>query len=129
LSLLPVGVDVNYQTISPDGKWLAMVASAANQANVYLYSIDELAREPAVAKQLTSTPGFKTSLQFSPDSKELFYLENGRIGVVNLEGRNRPLAVAAEMDGRLWFQLDRGYDSSLMLEWMACNRSGPEKAA
>jgi tricorn protease len=36
LSLLPVGVDLNYQTISPDGKWVAMVASAANQSNVYV---------------------------------------------------------------------------------------------
>ena len=32
--------------------------------------------------------------------------------------------VDAGLDGRLWFQLDRGYDSSVMLEWMAgtCNR-------
>jgi C-terminal processing protease CtpA/Prc len=98
LSLLPVGVDVNYQTISPDGKWVAMVASAANQNNIYLYSLDELSREPAVARQLTSTAGFKSALQFSPDSKELYFLENGRIGIVNLEGRSRPLAVTAEMD-------------------------------
>ncbi len=98
LSLLSVGLDVNYQTISPDGKWVAMIANAANQGNVYIYSIDELSREPAVAKQLTSTAGFKSSLQFSPDSKELFYTENGRIGVVSLEGRPRALSVAAEMD-------------------------------
>jgi tricorn protease len=98
LSLLPVGVDVNYQTISPDGKWVAMVASAAGQANIYLYTLDELSREPAVSKQLTSTPGFKSWAQFSPDSKEIFYVENGRIGVVNLEGRTRPLAVTAEID-------------------------------
>jgi tricorn protease len=98
LSLLPVGVDLNYQTISPDGKWVAMVASAANQANIYLYTLDELSRDPAVAKQLTSTPGFKSWAQFSPDSKEIYYVENGRIGVVNLEGRTRPLAVTAEMD-------------------------------
>lgn len=98
LSLLPVGVDVNYQTISPDGKWVAMVASAAGQANIYLYTLDELSRDPAVSKQLTSTPGFKSWAQFSPDSKEVFYVENGRIGVVNLEGRTRPLAVTAEMD-------------------------------
>ena len=98
LSLLPVGIDVNYQTISPDGKWLAMVASAANQSNLYLYSLDELSREPAVAKQLTSTPGFKSGAQFTPDSKELYFLENGRIGIVNLEGRSRSLAVTAEMD-------------------------------
>jgi Tol biopolymer transport system component/C-terminal processing protease CtpA/Prc len=98
LSLLPVGIDLNYQTISPDGKWVAMVGTAANQSNIYLYSLDELSREPAVAKQLTSTAGFKSALQFSPDSKELYFLENGRIGVVNLEGRNRSLAVTGEMD-------------------------------
>src|SRR5688572_28288936 len=98
LSFLPVGLDVSYQTVSPDGKWVALVASSANQANIYLYSLDELSREPAVAKQLTSTLGFKRWAQFSPDSKEIFFIENGRIGVVNLEGRARQLAVTAEMD-------------------------------
>ncbi len=98
LSLLPIGLDINQQRISPDGKWVAMVATAANQSNVYIYSIDELARDPAVAKQLTSTAGSKSSIQFTPDSKELYYIENGRIGIVNLEGRTRSLAVTAEMD-------------------------------
>lgn len=98
LSLLAVGVDVNYQTISPDGKWVAMVANSANQGNVYVYSLDELSRDPIVAKQLTSTSGTKNWVQFTPDSKEIFYLENGRIGIVNLEGRTRSLAVTAEMD-------------------------------
>jgi Tol biopolymer transport system component len=98
LSLLPVGVDVSYQTISPDGKWIAMIANSVNQANLYLYSLDELSREPIVAKQLTSTSGSKNWAQFTPDNKEIFYLENGRIGVVNLEGRTRTLAVTAELD-------------------------------
>ena len=98
LSFVPVGLDVTSQAISPDGKWVALIANAANQANVYIYSLDELAREPAVAKQLTSTSGFKNWAQFSPDSKEIFFLENGRIGVVNLEGRTRSLTVTAEMD-------------------------------
>ncbi|HKR13460.1 MAG TPA: S41 family peptidase [Pyrinomonadaceae bacterium] len=98
LSLLPVGVDVNYQAISPDGKWVAMVANSVNQGNVYIYSLDELSRDPIVSKQLTSTSGTKNWVQFTPDSKEIFYLENGRIGIVNLEGRARSLAVTAEMD-------------------------------
>jgi tricorn protease len=98
LSLLPVGVDVSSQVISPDGKWVAMVANSVNQGNVYIYSLDELSRDPIVSRQLTSTSGNKNSLQFTPDSKEIFYLENGRIGVVNLEGRARSLAVTAEMD-------------------------------
>jgi len=99
LSLLPVGVDAGNQEISPDGKWLLMIAGAAGQQNLYIYSLDELAREPAVARQLTSTPGFKRHAQFSPDSKEVFYLEQGRINVVAVDSRTpRPLAVNAEMD-------------------------------
>jgi Tol biopolymer transport system component/C-terminal processing protease CtpA/Prc len=99
LSFLPVGVDVGAQSISPDGKWVLMTASAEGQQNLYLYSLDELSREPAVARQLTSTPGFKAGAQFSPDSKEVFYLEGGRINVVNLDNRQtRPLNVTAELD-------------------------------
>jgi len=98
LSFVPAGLDVTYQTISPDGKWVALIANAANQANIYVYSLDELSREPAVAKQLTSTSGNKNWAQFSPDNKEIFFTENGRIGAVNLEGRSRTLSVTAEMD-------------------------------
>jgi Tol biopolymer transport system component len=99
LSLIPAGVDVNSHTISPDGKWLLMGASAEGQINLYIYSMDELSREPAVARQLTSTAGFKSNAQFSPDSKEVFYIEQGRINIVPLDTRNpRQLAVAAEMD-------------------------------
>lgn len=100
LSLLPVGVDVYYQTVSPDGKYLLMLAGAAGQNNIYLYPLDELSREPAVARQLTSTPGFKVDAQFSPDSQQVFYLENGRIQIAPLDQRQPPrsLAVAAELD-------------------------------
>jgi C-terminal processing protease CtpA/Prc len=99
LSLVPVGVDVNSHIISPDGKWLLVTASAEGQINLYTYPMDELSREPAVARQITSTPGFKSNIQFSPDSKEVFYIEQGRINVVPLDTRApRPIAVSAEMD-------------------------------
>lgn len=99
LSLLPVGVDVNSLTISPDGKTLLMSASAEGQTNLYTWSLDELGRDQGVARQLTSTPGFKTDAQFSPDGKEVFFLEQGRVGIINMDTRQpRPLAVTAEMD-------------------------------
>ncbi len=99
LSFIPVGVDAGTMKISPDGKWVLMTASAEGQQNLYLYSLDELAREPAVARQLTSTPGFKSDAQFTPDSKQVFYLEGGRINIINIDTRQvRPLAVTAEMD-------------------------------
>ncbi len=99
LSPMNVGVNVIAQSISPDGKLLLMSAAAANRLNLYVYSLDELSREPAVARQLTSTPGGKSNAQFTPDSKEVYYLEQGRVNVVPLDGRPpRPLAVTAELD-------------------------------
>jgi tricorn protease len=99
LSLLATGIDVFYHAISPDGKSLLMIAGAAGQQNLYTYSLDELAREPAVARQLTSTNGFKADAQFSPDGKEVYYLEQGRINAVTVESRaTRQIAVTAEMD-------------------------------
>ena len=99
LSLIPVGVDVLDQTLSPDGKLLLITANAAGQANLYTYSIDELARETPVARQLTSTPGNKGSAQFSSDSKEVYYLDAGRPQSITVEERRvRALDVTAEMD-------------------------------
>ncbi|MFY9555210.1 MAG: DPP IV N-terminal domain-containing protein, partial [Blastocatellia bacterium] len=133
LSLLPAGVDAGSQEISPDGRWLLMIAGAAGQQNLYVYSLDELAREPAVARQLTSTSGFKRDAQFSPDGKEVFYLEQGRINVVAVDTRvARPLAVNAEMDvdfarekievfNQAWSYLrDSFYDPSFHgIDWQA----------
>jgi C-terminal processing protease CtpA/Prc len=99
LQLVPVGIDVNSQAISPDGKTLLLVASVAGQTNLYTYSLDELATEPAVARQITSTAGGKSDAQFTPDGKDVFFLAQGRINSVNVESRQvKPLAVTAELD-------------------------------
>ncbi|HEX2224145.1 MAG TPA: peptidase S41, partial [Thermoanaerobaculia bacterium] len=99
LSLLPVGVDLGSHLVSPDGKWVALIATVANRENLYVYSLDELSREPAVAKQLTSTPGGKSFLQWGPESKAIYYLENGGLQVVTLESpAPKPVAVTAEME-------------------------------
>lgn len=101
LSLLPVGVNVSSHSISPDGKWLLLTATAANQSNLYLYPLDELSKEPAVVRQLTATAGSKRDAQFSPDSKDVFYLDQGLIKAVPVEagkGTPRSVAVTAEMD-------------------------------
>lgn len=96
---LPTGVNVGDVSISPDGKTLLLVASAAGQTNLYTYSLDELSREQPTARQVTSTAGFKSAAQWSPDGKDIWFLENGRINTVNVESRTvKPLAVSAELD-------------------------------
>ncbi|RYZ20696.1 MAG: PDZ domain-containing protein [Chitinophagaceae bacterium] len=99
LTLLPLGADIQDLAVSRDGKTLVVLASAAGQNNIYSYSLDELSREPAVLKQLTSTAGGKRDLQIDKDGKEVFYIEDGRIQSVNLDSRQvRPLSVTAELD-------------------------------
>jgi Tol biopolymer transport system component/C-terminal processing protease CtpA/Prc len=104
LTLLPIDLDLRSPLISPDGKTLAFIAEDAGQQSIYTYSLDELSREPATPRQLTSTPGFKSDLAFSPTSKELFYLEGGRgegsgVRSISLETRTpKPIALSTAID-------------------------------
>ena len=99
LSLIPVGVDVFDQIISPDEKWVVLIASAAGRTNLYAWPLDELSTEEPVARQLTATSGGKQGIAFSPDSKEVFYLEAGRLMAYELEHRqSRSIAATAEME-------------------------------
>jgi tricorn protease len=99
LSYLPIGLDINEVTISHDSKTLLLTVANAGQENLYLYSIDELAKERPVPKQLTTASGGKSKAQFSPDDKEVFYLDDGRVQVISVEKREpRALTIAAELD-------------------------------
>ncbi len=101
-SMLPIGLDVNGPQISLDGQWLLVTAVVGTQSNLYLYPLEDgprRGRGERVARQLTSTPGQKSHAQFSPDSKEVFYLEGGRLQLIPLDTRvARAVAVNAEMD-------------------------------
>ena len=111
ISMLPLGMPAVNPQVSPDGKWL-LFTSAAAQMNLYVYSLDAApgggrgggrggagARGP---RQITTAPGPKTQAQFTGDSREVFYLEAGRVMSVPVESAQpqapRPTAVTAEMD-------------------------------
>ncbi len=99
LTLVPTGLDVGEVFISPDGKTAVMIAGAAGQQNLYSWSLDELSRERPVARQLTATAGPKSDVWFTPDSKEVYYLDEGKINAVALDKREpRAIAVNAELD-------------------------------
>ncbi|MGH8371539.1 MAG: S41 family peptidase, partial [Gammaproteobacteria bacterium] len=124
LSLIPVGIDVGSLDISADGKTLLLTAAVAGRNNLYTYSIDPLAQEPPVAKQVTSTAGDKHSAQFTGDGKTAFYLDGGRIFSVTLaDSKSKPLAVSAEMD------VDFAHEKEVMFEeawhWLRDNFHDP----
>ncbi|MCO6509899.1 MAG: PD40 domain-containing protein [Aridibacter famidurans] len=95
LSLIQTGVNINEHAISPDGKTLLVTASAEGKFNLYTIAIDELERDRS-PKQITSTPNFKSDAQFSPDGKQVYYIENGRINSVTLaNGAVKPVGISA----------------------------------
>ncbi len=99
LTVLPTGVDVRALDVSPDGRQLLLVAEAAGQQNLWTWSLDELAREAPVARQLTSTATPKADAQWSADGREVYYREGGRLFAVGVDTRaTRPIPVSAEMD-------------------------------
>ncbi len=99
LDILPLGLDAEAPMISPDGKTLLFPARVGGQINLFTYSLDELAREKPVARQLTSTAGRKQDYAFTPDSKEVFFLDGGKVMHVTLESRQpKPLSLQAEME-------------------------------
>jgi Tol biopolymer transport system component/C-terminal processing protease CtpA/Prc len=120
LTILPIGLGAESPVISPDGKTLLFTAAAANQQNLYTYSLDELAKEPAIARQLTSTPGRKAAYAFTPDSKEVFYLENDGVRTITLEAKMpKPVAVSARV------QVDFEQEKRVVFEeaWNELNRN------
>jgi tricorn protease len=119
LTLLPLGLNAEEPAISQDGKTLLFAARTANQQSLYTYGLDELAKEPPVARQLTSTPGRKSDYTFAPDNKEIFYLENGTVRSIAIESRMpKTLAVTASM------QVDFDAEKKVVFEeaWETLNR-------
>ncbi|MGH9519517.1 MAG: peptidase S41, partial [Terriglobales bacterium] len=118
LSLLPM-LNARSPRISPDGKWLAYVGGEGFGGNIYVYSLDEAARlnesaRGAAPKQLTSTTGGKQDLQFTADSKEIYYLEGGKVHHVAVSGGEaKAVAVSAELE----VNFDREKEEAFQEAW------------
>ncbi len=99
LTFLPLGFDSAQPVISPDGKTLVFLATTGNESNLYVYSLDELAQGPRSPRQLTSTATPKSHYQFTPDSKQLFYLDGGKVNSMPVDTHiAKAINVTATMD-------------------------------
>ena len=99
LSLLDVGVSVGTHSDQPRRQVVAAHGRRRGSAEpVRLPARRALARSGRRAADHVDAGG-KRDAQWSPDGKEVFYLEQGRINSVNVESRQaRAVAVSAEMD-------------------------------
>jgi Tol biopolymer transport system component/C-terminal processing protease CtpA/Prc len=106
VSILNVGTNYSAEAISPDGRWLLV----NGEGNLYVYPLEPQPGGGGGAgrgggagggqtRQLTTSPGGKSNAQFTSDSREVFYLEGGRISVANVESRqSRAINVTVELD-------------------------------
>jgi tricorn protease len=98
-TILPLGLNAENPVISSDGKTLVFRASERGQQNLWSYNLDELANEPPVPVQITSTPRPKPDFTLTKDGKTLFYLEGGTVTSTPLETpRPKATAIAASME-------------------------------
>lgn len=107
VQLLPM-LNATSPRISPDGKWLAYIGSEGATNNIYVVPLDRKAimtappgpgGQPPAPKQLTSTRGRKSDLQFTADSKTLYYLDGNHIHRVAVTGGSgKTVNVSAELD-------------------------------
>jgi len=98
-TLLPLGLNADGPVISNDGKTLVFRASERGQESLYSWSLDELATEPPVAQQISSTPKPKPDFYLTGDGKTLFYLDGGSVVTTPLESpRAKTIGIQAQMD-------------------------------
>uniref|UniRef100_UPI0035CA99C1 S41 family peptidase n=1 Tax=uncultured Sphingomonas sp. TaxID=158754 RepID=UPI0035CA99C1 len=98
-TILPLGLNADTPVISADGKTLVFRAQEKGRANLYSYSLDELADEPPVAQQLSQSDRPKGDFALTGDGKTLFYLDGGHVVSTPLESpKPKPIPVGAEMD-------------------------------
>jgi tricorn protease len=109
ISMLPIGLSVTQPQISPDGKSLLFASTLGGQTNLYLYSLEESegrggrggrgGGDTRGPRQLTSSAGQKNHFQFTPDSKQVYFLEGGRVQTITIDNRQtHAVDVTAQMD-------------------------------
>ncbi|TAN21058.1 MAG: PDZ domain-containing protein [Acidobacteria bacterium] len=146
VQLLPM-LNARSPRVSPDGKWLAYIGAEGATDNLYVVPLDRktlLLTKPKAPKQLTSTSGAKADLQFTADSKTLYYLDGGHIHRVAVTGGSgHEVNVTAELDinfsrekeemfAQVWRYLRDDYQNPKMngVDWKAVQTEfAPQVAA
>lgn len=102
VTLMPLGMEVADLALNPDGKSVVFLARSGGRKNVFVYPLDS---RDAVPRQLTASSGQKLAIQFRPEiidgragSRTIYYLQNGEIHSVSIDGMDHAVAVKAELD-------------------------------
>lgn len=119
-TFLPLAGSVEEPRISPDGKMLVYRAESGDQQALFSYSLDELSSESPAPEQISSGRRPKTDFAVSSDSRQVYYLDGGRVTLAALENpRPRTLEVSADMVVRFEAEKQVVFDQA----WSILNRT------
>lgn len=90
--LTPVQMNASAAAISPDSKDLLMLATVAGKVNIWALPLDE-PRADQPPRQLTASESGKHAVQFTPDGRAFYYLDDGTVTVRRFPGGGDPLRV------------------------------------
>ncbi len=90
--LTPTQMDAEAHAISRSGRDLLFLASVAGKTNIWALPLDEPRRDYPPS-QLTASSSSKRELQFAPNGKALYYLDDGQITIRKFPQGNDPTMV------------------------------------
>ena len=115
-TIIPLEVSADTPVISPDGKTLVYTANR----NLFAYDLDDLARDTAAPEQLVGGRRTKSDYSFDPGSKQLYFLDGGRVSVTALES---PRPKTLEISGEMIVRFDAEKQVIFNQAWSTINRS------
>jgi Tol biopolymer transport system component/C-terminal processing protease CtpA/Prc len=104
--LTHIQMDASAEAISPDSRDLLFLASVADKVNIWNLHMDE-PRSDSPPEQLTASSGTKRDVQFSPDGKRFFYLDDGQIISRKFPRANEPTTLYVRGDVTIDFTQEK----------------------
>ncbi|MFV9505791.1 MAG: S41 family peptidase [Oscillochloridaceae bacterium umkhey_bin13] len=95
--LTPIQMDASVAAISPDSKDLLFLAVVAGKVNLWILPLDE-PRADHPPRQLTASESSKYAVQFAPDGRSFYYLEDGNITIRKFPSGGEPVRVAVRAE-------------------------------
>jgi tricorn protease len=104
--LTSIQMNASVEAISADSRDLLFLAVVAGKVNIWTLPLDE-PRADQPPRQITASDSRKNHLQFTPDGRAFFYLEDGQITLRKFPNGNDPVRLATRAEVKVDFHAEK----------------------
>lgn len=104
--LTSIQMNASVEAISADSRDLLFLAFVAGKVNIWTLPLDE-PRAEQPPRQITASDSRKSHLQFTPDGRAFFYLEDGQITLRKFPNGNDPVRLATRAEVKVDFHAEK----------------------